>query len=383
MKVAYLLQDTRSLYGAEQATVQLLTGLHAAGMAAPVVLLLQETRLGEGSSPLAAALRQVAPVHTIPVAGRFSRAAVAQIRALMAQEHCAVLHSTGYKADWHALLASRRASLFPVVSTVHGWLFRWQLKERFFQALNIRALRQFSRVVVLSRFYERYLRRCGLTPLQLAHIPTGLGPASIVSRAAAQELWDAPGSIFTFGMLGRLSAEKDHRLFLRAVRRLARDLDTAPRSWRILIAGDGPLRGALQRQITRWGLRDRVELAGWMPPAEFFARTHVLVQSSRVENQPLSVMEAMAWMRPVLATRVGGLPELIADGETGILVRRSPRALAAAMRQYLAAPTQARAAGIRGRDRLEQHYPPAPMIRDYLGLYATARASWADPAATP
>ena len=378
MKIAFLLQDTRSLYGAEQATVQLLAGLTAAGLAAHVVLL-QETRLGAGGSPLADALLQVAPVHSIPVAGRFSRSAVAQIREIMARERCDVLHSTGYKADWHALLASRRASLFPVVSTVHGWLFRWQPKERFFQALNIRALRQFSRVVVLSQFYERYLRRCGLGPLQLAHIPTGICPERVVGRAVAQELWNAPGEMFTFGMLGRLSSEKDHRLLLRAVRRLARDLDTSPRSWRILIAGDGPLRGALQRQIARWGLRDRVELAGWLPAAEFFARTHVLVQCSRVENQPLSVMEAMAWMRPVLATRAGGLPELVADGETGALVRRSARALAAAMRHYLAAPTKARADGIRARDRLEQQYAVEPMIRDHIGLYATVRASWNTP----
>jgi len=170
VKVAFLLQDTRTLYGAEQATVRLVAGLVAAGVDVRV-LLLRETRLGPGASPLAAALNRAAPTTDLPVRGRFSRAAVAAIRETMARERIAVLHSTGYKADCHAVPASRNGALFPVVSTVHGWLFRWNLKERFFQALNVAALRRCARVVVLSDFYERYLRRRGLGPLQLARIP--------------------------------------------------------------------------------------------------------------------------------------------------------------------------------------------------------------------
>ena len=371
MKVAFLLQDTRYLYGAEQATIQLLEGLTAAGVGVQV-LLLQETRLGSGTSPLAEALRRCAPVTAIPVAGRFSRPAIAQIREFMARERVDVLHSTGYKADWHALLASRQTRLFPVVSTVHGWLFRWEWKERLFQALNIRALRRFSRVVVLSAFYERYLRRCGLGPLQLAHIQTGVRAERIVPRAGARAFWEAPGEIFTFGLLGRLSSEKNHGLLLRAARRLARDLDASPRSWRILIAGDGPLRDKLQKKIAHYGLQDRVELAGWMPAGDFFRRVHVLVQCSRVENQPLSVMEAMAWMRPVIASRAGGLPELVQDKETGRVVRKgSARALAAAMREYLVAPVKAQADGVRGRDRLEKEFSFERMIQDHFGLYTT------------
>ncbi len=370
MKVAFLLQDTRSLYGAEQATLRLLEGLCPAGVAVQV-LLLREARLGAGSSPLADALRRLAPVTEIPVQGRLSRTAVSQIREIMARERVDVLHSTGYKADWHAGLAARGGRLFPVVSTVHGWLFRWDLKERFFQALNIHALRQFSRVIVLSDFYERYLRRCGLGPLQLAHIPTGVRAERIVSRAEARKFWEAPGEVFTFGMLGRLSTEKDHDLLLRAAQRLARDLDTSPRSWRILIAGDGPLREQLRQRIVRAGLRDRVELAGWLPAGDFFRRTHVLVQCSRVENQPMSVMEAMAWMRPVVATRAGGLPEMVQDGETGRLVRKgSSRGLAAALRDYLVAPAKAQADGVRARERLEQNYSFDRMIQDHIGLYA-------------
>lgn len=371
MKVAYLLQDTRAIYGAEQATVQLIEGLVVAGIGVQV-LLLHETRMGAGSSPLADALRRRVAVTEIPVQGRFSRTAIVQIREIMAREQMAVLHSTGYKADWHAGIASKWGTIFPVVSTVHGWLFRWNLKERLFQTLNIRALRRFSRVIVLCDFYERYLRRCELNPLQLAKIPTGIRADSIVSRGAARRLWDAPGEVFTFGMLGRLSSEKNHELLLRATQRLARDFDMSPRAWRILIAGDGPLRAKLQKRISQLGLSDRVTLAGRLEPQEFFRHVHVLVQCSRVENQPMSVLEAMAWMRPVIATRAGGLPELVRDGETGFLVNNGHvRDLAAALKNYLIAPEKAHATGLRARDRLERDFPFESMIRDHIGLYDT------------
>jgi colanic acid/amylovoran biosynthesis glycosyltransferase len=171
-------------------------------------------------------------------------------------------------------------------------------------------------------------------------------------------------------MLGRLSSEKDHALLLRAAARLAQNLETSPRSWRVVIAGEGPLREPLRRRIARLGLADRVQLAGAMSPREFFSQVQVLVQCSRVENQPMSVLEAMAWMRPTIATRAGGLPELVHDGETGRLIRKgSVRELAAAMKECLVAPEKARTAGLRARDCLERDYPFDQMIRDHVGVY--------------
>ena len=371
MKVVFLMQDTRAWYGAEQATARLIAGLAAAGVDVRVLLLL-ESRLGTVPSPLAEILRKQVTVTDVSVAGRFSRRAVVQIREYMVRERADVLHTTGYKADLHAVLASKGATLFPVVATVHGWLFRWNLKERFYQAMDIRALSRFSRVIVMCDFYERYLRRCGLSPLQIARIPTGVRTAEIASPDAARRLWDDPGEVFTFGMLGRLSSEKNHDLILRAAARLARALGTSPRPWRLLIAGNGPLRAKLRQRIARLGLSDRVELAGWLPSADFFRRVHVLVQCSRVENQPLSVLEAMAWMRPVIATRAGGLPELVHDGETGWLVpRRGVRALAAAMRSCLVDPEASQTAGQKARAVLERDYAFDRMVEEHLELYCS------------
>ena len=372
MKVAFLMQDTRSLYGAERATINLATGLAAAGTDVRM-LLLRETRLGTSPSPLAAACRRLLPVTEIDMPGRFSRPAARTIRDLVRREKINVLHSTGYKADWHAAWAARNSTLFPTISTVHGWLFRWNCKERFFQTLNLHALRHFSRVIVLSNFYERFLRCHGLHPLQLAHIPTGIQPDELASSSDAAERFASTNEIFTFGMLGRLSQEKEHRLMLKAVQRLERHLETSPRSWRVLIAGDGPLHPQLHQQIKRRQLVGRVILAGPMPSADFFPQVDVLVQCSRVENQPMSMLEAMAWMRPTIATRAGGMPEMIADGLTGWLVPKgNARALADAMRHILAAPEEAQRAGRNARQALEQNHPFHSMIAEHQGLYEAA-----------
>jgi glycosyltransferase involved in cell wall biosynthesis len=381
MKLHFLMQDTRALYGAERATLRLVSGLASAG-AEVRVLLLDEARLDASvPSPLADAFRAIAPVETIPVSGRFSRAAVHRIRdILLAAGTGALLHSTGYKADVHAVLASRSSRLFPVVSTVHGWLFRRDLKERLFLAANLWALRRCSRVIVLSAFYENYLRRRGFTPLQLALIPTAFPADAVPPTPAADALWRDPDAPFTFGMLGRLSEEKDHDTFLRAAARLARLTSGAPRPWRLLIAGDGPLRDRIARRIARLGLTDRTTLAGPMDSADFFRRTHVLVQCSLVENQPMSVMEAMSWARPTIATRAGGLPEWITppistdapDPEsTGWLVPlRDPTALAATMHRCLLSPGLTQAIGLRARQRLLSSPDYPSMLRDHLGLYS-------------
>lgn len=381
MKPLFLMQDTRALYGAERATVRLVAALRRAGVPAEV-LLLEEARLAaEGESPLAAAFREVAPVEGIPVGGRISWSAARRIRERVAAAGAgALVHSTGYKADVHAVLASRGSRLFPVVSTVHGWLFRRELKERLFLEANLWALRRCSRVVVLSAFYEEWMRRHGFTPLQLARIPTAYPPEQVPAEKDAAALWEEEGTPFVFGMLGRLSEEKDHEMLLRAAARLARRTDGSPRPWRVLIAGDGPLRERLQRRIERLGLADRVELAGPMDSDDFFRRVHVLVQCSRVENQPMSVMEAMAWARPVIATRAGGLPEWVEDDDpsagpcgegTGRIV---PRGDAVALGEALLAawrnPERARAEGVRGRRRLLATPGIEAMVSDHLGIYA-------------
>jgi glycosyltransferase involved in cell wall biosynthesis len=335
--------------------------------------LLVEGRLGgEGESMLARALEVAGvPVRGFAVAGRASRETAAEIARAAGVEGVGVVHSTGYKADVHAAWARGLGGRFGLVATVHGWLFRrWAWKERFYRAVDVAALKRFDRVVALSGFYERVLRREGFEPWRLARIPTGVEADSVATREEGEALWRDEGAPFTFGTLGRLSEEKDQALLVRAAGRLARRLGGSPRAWRAVVAGDGPLRVRLERLAEREGVADRVEFVGRVESRDFFRRVHALVQPSRIENMPVSILEAMAWGRPVVATAVGGVPELVEDGRTGVLVKRGDAAgLAAALEGLLGGKGRARELGVAGREKLEREFREEEMLRAHEGMY--------------
>ncbi len=361
MRIVLLLQDTGKVYGAERATLDLAAGLRAAGEEV-TVLLIEETRLGPGASDLRDALRGLGlPFRSLPVAGRLSFALVQAVRATLRDLRADVLHTTGYKADLHGRWAAGWGRRWPVVSTVHGWLFRADLKEQFYGWLNLQALRRCARVIALSRHYEEMLQARGVPRARLVRIPSGFDPARCPPGP-----WPADGAPYTIGLAGRLSEEKNHDLFLRAARRA---LDGGARL-RFLLAGDGPLRATLEARCAELNLAAHVEMPGFLPREAFLSRVHAVALCSRIENLPYSILEAMAWARPVLATRVGGLPDLVEDGVTGWLVESGDEAaLAARMMELAADAERARALGAAGRRKLEREFSVGAQIAAHRGLY--------------
>jgi glycosyltransferase involved in cell wall biosynthesis len=157
--------------------------------------------------------------------------------------------------------------------------------------------------------------------------------------------------------VGRLSAEKGQFLLLDALRRV---LDAGHRC-ELVLAGDGDLRKALEARIAQLDLQRNVRITGWISGEEVRAeilRARALVLPSFTEGLPVVIMEAMAMSRPVIATYVGGIPELVLDGETGWLVPAGEveRLAAALQRSLTASVEQLTRMGQAGRARvLERH----------------------------
>ncbi|MCS6772455.1 MAG: glycosyltransferase [Kiritimatiellae bacterium] len=359
MHIVFLLQDVSALYGAERATLLLARGLRGRGMRVSFVLL-HESRLGPPPLALARALNDLRiDYHTIPVSGRISAAAVRRCRELFEQSKGTILHTTGYKAVLHALLCGVR----PLVATVHGWLFRRDLKERFYESLEKFALRRFDAVICLSRYYEEKLLKVGIDRGRLWRIPTGYPTEDLPSASACA--WPPPEP-FTVLHVGRFSEEKNHDLLLRAVARLAGE----GHRLQVLLAGEGPLRPQVERRIQQLGLAEQVICTGYQPLSELVPRAHALVLCSTIENLPMSLLEAMAWNRPVVATRVGGIPDLVEDGRTGFMVDAgNESALAEALRRLMAAPDVAAEMGRAGRKKLECEFSFDQMIERHCALY--------------
>jgi glycosyltransferase involved in cell wall biosynthesis len=168
-------------------------------------------------------------------------------------------------------------------------------------------------------------------------------------------------------LVARLSPEKDADTLLRAAALVARD-DPA---FRLEIAGDGVCLPDLRARAAELGLNERVRFLGEVRDVpSLLARASVFVLSSLTEGISLTLLEAMARGLPVVATRVGGNPEVVADGETGLLVPpRDPAALAAALLRVRRDPDHARELGRAGRRRVEAHFDVCRMVADYESLY--------------
>jgi glycosyltransferase involved in cell wall biosynthesis len=168
-------------------------------------------------------------------------------------------------------------------------------------------------------------------------------------------------------IVARLTPEKDHATLLRAV---AIAVEREP-GFRLEIAGDGPLRGELQEVAAMLGLGDRVRFLRQVDDvSRLLGRARLVVLSSVKEGISLTLLEAMARGLPVVATRVGGNPEVVDDGRTGRLVPpRSPEELAAAMLALWGDPSEALRMGRAGRERVERSFDVRRTIARYEAMY--------------
>jgi glycosyltransferase involved in cell wall biosynthesis len=201
--------------------------------------------------------------------------------------------------------------------------------------------------------------------------------------ARRRQLGYGPGDLI-FSAVGRLTPVKDVETLLDAFRRLSAQ---QPHS-RLILVGDGPARPALEAQVRQHGLSDRVRFAGHCEDvAPWLGITDVFVHASLMEGTSNAVLEAMAVALPVVATAVGGTPEVVEHEVTGLLVPpASASALSAAMAHYGTDEQARQAHGAAGRERAQTHYPIVKMIDGYVGVYRDAlarRAGAIAPAAMP
>lgn len=140
---------------------------------------------------------------------------------------------------------------------------------------------------------------------------------------------------------------------------------------RLELAGTGPESLALEAQVKRLGLEERVEFLGWVDdPSTLYMRWEIFAQTSLAEGFGLSMLDAMAMGLPVVATSVGGIPELVVDGETGLLVTsREPAEFAGALEQLLGNAERTYSMGERGCDRARKEFSASVMAKRVEVLY--------------
>jgi glycosyltransferase involved in cell wall biosynthesis len=167
------------------------------------------------------------------------------------------------------------------------------------------------------------------------------------------------------GMVGRLVPIKDVPTFLKAAALVRKAMPAC----RFALVGDGEERSLLQQEVSRLGLAEAVSFCGWRRDiGAVYGDLDVVVNSSRNEGTPVALIEALAASRPVVATRVGGTPDLLGEGTRGLLVPPA-EALAAAILETLRGPEAARRRALAGRDHVLAHHSLSRLIEDVDALY--------------
>lgn len=367
MRVLHLI-SSQGPYGAENVLLNLAAASQLAGCHA-VVGVLRDARNPHTEVADQARARGL-EVEIFPCAGRLDPGAVAAIRRRLRALAVDVVHSHGYKANFYGYLATRRPRV-PILSTCHTGTEAPErtLALRLYERLDRLVLSRLDCVVAVSSTIAAWLEASGIPARRIETIPSGIDVAAFSTAPPA--LTGLPPGATAIGMAARLVREKGPYLLLEAAREIAARFPQTV----FVFVGDGPERAGLEKCAAELGLAQRTFFTGQrsdMPGV--YASLGVFVLPSFSEGLPVSVLEAMGAGLPVVAARVGAIPELIEPGRTGILVEPgSAAALSNAIMRLLEDPPLARRLGEAARRRAAEEHSAAAMARRYLSLYQRIR----------
>jgi glycosyltransferase involved in cell wall biosynthesis len=300
------------------------------------------------------------PVESIGLRHALSPAALGRLTRLVLRHRPAILHTHLVHADFHGLPAGRLARVPVLVSTKHGFN---TFRDRRVFAFADRTVAKLADVhVAISGGLARYLaEREGFDEVSFEVVHYGIEPAADPPP---------PPKATTLAVVGRLIPIKGHDVLLRAlaaVRPRVTDLT-------LRIAGDGPLDAGLRSTVRDLALDDAVLFLGRVAPvAPVLEEAGIVVVPSFGEGFGMVALEAMERGRPVIASAVGGLPEIVEDGRTGLLVPSGDvGALAAAIEELAGDPDRAAAMGAAGRVRAVERFSQDRCTDRIEALYRAA-----------
>jgi len=315
-------------------------------------------------------------VRTVVLDARARRGKLARVLAmarLLRRERPDVVHIHNFLSQVYGAVAARLAGVPVVVTTKHGWDWPSLMGSRAAAGLVWRLA---DVVVAVSRdLREAFVRAYGYPPGKARWILNGIDterfrPLEGDRDAARMRVLGVTGRP-VLGTVCRLVEEKGIGTLLEAFFGLRKEQPEA----RLVVVGDGADREKFERQAGRLGIAGRVHFLGMRHDvANIYPLLDLFVLPSYTEGISLTLLEAASCGLPVVATEVGGNPEIVLHGRTGLLVpARDAAALAEAIRQVCADPEAARSMGRAGRERVVREFSLDRMADDYLRLY---RETW-------
>jgi len=286
----------------------------------------------------------------------------------------AVVHTLQTAGNRYGTVAARLAGI-PHRITTELYYFDWEHKYRILDALDRQVARWASVVLANSHFVKHELNRALGIPLEKMDVvyngydidfyrhATGDGAAR---RTKRQELGLEDG-VASFAIVARLVLVKNHEMLLRA----AGLLHEEGHDFRLLVAGDGIRREALEEMARKLDIEQQVRFLGTRSDAaEIMGAVDATVLTSHTESLSNAIIESLLTGRPVLATDVGGNPELVHDGENGYLIPANDhQALADRMRRLILDPALAASMGRRAQEDACRNFSAANMVEQTCAVY--------------
>ncbi|MBD8064947.1 glycosyltransferase family 4 protein [Devosia sp. PTR5] len=305
-------------------------------------------------------------IHRFPMPRVFGKADVTTplaVKRLIRSLRIDIVHGHGAKGGFHARLAGLGGRRVATFYTPHGGVLHFPAHSasgRVFHRLERWMMARTDGIIFESDYARRtYSALIGQPTCPVDVIFNGLAPAEFDPVDLAPDAAD-------FAFVGELRALKGIFTLVEAMPGLRRK-DGAPT--RLVMAGDGPDRLQLEQRIGQLDLSQRVSLLGSRPAREVFAAGRAVIVPSLAESLPYVVLEAAAAQRPVIATRVGGIPEIFGPTANALIPPDDPAALSRAMQETLDAPERADAEMRERLAHIKAHFSVDRMADAILRLY--------------
>jgi glycosyltransferase involved in cell wall biosynthesis len=365
-KPTHVLQvvDSLGIGGAERQVYELIRKLVTDGFRVSVICC--ET------GPFADDLARISvPVVRLPWRSRIDPMLLARMIKALRRDPPQIVHTHLFKSDFHGRFAATLTGVPVVVSTLHS-CNDWA-KNCFFGTTYGMTTRQADQIIAVADEVREYaIRYFHIKPSRVITIPNGVDVNRFqnnesASRRLRVELGIA-ANVPLIGIVARLDPPKDHKTFLMAAAMVRQAIPTT----RFVVVGEGPLRQSLVKLANELGLAKSVIFCGHRNdiPA-IMSALDILVMSSLYEGLPVALLEGMAASRPIISTAVGGIPGLVAEGETGLLVPpANPETLAGACIRLIGDPDLRIHMGKTGNAQVRKKYSLDEMNAKVISLYS-------------
>jgi len=366
MRVTHVFKAT-GLSGAEAHILTLSQALKAEGFECCLLILTDPARPPE--TLYAAAQAQDIPYDSVPFTSDLDVSVLPKLVDHIESSNAQIVHTHMIHGDLYGTLAARWAKR-TIVQSRHN-------HDQFRKRLPVKLLMQVSSapaktIIAISKSLADFTRDVeGIPGEKIVCIHYGLDPETVTSTVQAGVLRAELGLTANqplIAAVGRLTPQKGWRYLIESFSQVRAKVPNA----QLVFAGDGPARAELEAQAA--GLGQAVRFLGWRTDAyNLMADGDVLAVPSLWEGFGLVTLEAMALSKPIVASKVSALPEIIVEGETGLLVPpANSEALASALISLLTNPTRAKEMGQRGRLRLEKEFTVQTMARKHVQVYREA-----------